>query len=406
VRRAPLCHFVRDMNQYAFLLGKNASLSVAELGVFFGEGIDVAKNNEVAFVDKELPGAPQDFLNRLGGTTEILEIFKKEIPISSIEPVLAEFLKKKAAESTGKLEFAVSVIPENKHTNLLKYLLPKLKKTLRAAGASSGFLNKDFKNINAVFASKQNLVKKGTNISIVCIGEGKVSLGFSVAMQDFEAYSRRDYGKPFRDAHAGMLPPKLAQIMINLGQAPLVFDPFCGSGTILMEAMLMGLSVVGSDMDLKMVEGSKQNTNWLTQNCRVPSEVTCEISQSDAAVALPKTDYSIISVVTEPLLGPPLSAFPAQSFLNNLIIKLENLYLNFFANLAEKTPVGAQVVFILPYWKQRGGAKAVALSDKVVAKICKLGYIKSVFAPLNATSLFYDRPDQVVGREIVRFTRK
>lgn len=406
MRRAPLCQIVRDMNQYAFLLGKNVSLSVAELGVFFGERIDVANNNEVAFVDKELPTAPQDFLNRLGGTTEILEIFKKEIPISSIELVLTEFLKKKAAESTGKLEFAVSIIPENKHANLLKYLLPKLKKTLRAEGASSGFLNKDFKNINAVFASKQNLVKKGTNISIVCIGEGKVSLGFSVAMQDFEAYSKRDYGKPFRDAHAGMLPPKLAQIMINLGQAPLVFDPFCGSGTILMEAMLMGLSVIGSDVDYKMVEGSKQNTNWLTQNYRVPGEATCEILQSDAAVTLPKMDYSIISVVTEPLLGPPLSAFPAQSFLNNLIIKLENLYLNFFANLAEKTPVGAQVVFILPYWKQRGGAKAVAMSDKVVANICKLGYIKSVFAPLNATSLFYDRPDQVVGREIVRFTRK
>ena len=89
VRRAPLCQIVRDiifnMNQYAFLLGKNASLSVAELGVFFGEGIDVANNNEVAFVDKELPTAPQDFLNRLGGTTEILEIFKKEI-LPSIPP--------------------------------------------------------------------------------------------------------------------------------------------------------------------------------------------------------------------------------------------------------------------------------------------------------------------------------
>ena len=35
-------------------------------------------------------------------------------------------------------------------------------------------------------------------------------------MQDFEQWGARDYGRPSRDAVRGMLPPKLARMMVNL----------------------------------------------------------------------------------------------------------------------------------------------------------------------------------------------
>ena len=38
----------------------------------------------------------------------------------------------------------------------------------------------------------------------------------TTAVQDIDAYTLRDRGRPKRDARVGMLPPKLAQTIINL----------------------------------------------------------------------------------------------------------------------------------------------------------------------------------------------
>ena len=58
------------------------------------------------------------------------------------------------------------------------------------------------------------------------------------------------------------LGPKLARAMVNLsgaGPGSTVLDPFCGTGGILIEAGIMGLRVMGSDLDWKMVEGCMRN---------------------------------------------------------------------------------------------------------------------------------------------------
>jgi tRNA (guanine10-N2)-dimethyltransferase len=38
-----------------------------------------------------------------------------------------------------------------------------------------------------------------------------------------------------------------------------VLDPFCGTGGLLLEAGLMGMNVIGSDIDPRMVEGTHSN---------------------------------------------------------------------------------------------------------------------------------------------------
>ena len=52
--------------------------------------------------------------------------------------------------------------------------------------------------------------------------------------------------------------------MVNLtrflGKPPeQIFDPFCGTGGILIEAAISGIRVYGSDLDARMVEGTRQN---------------------------------------------------------------------------------------------------------------------------------------------------
>src|SRR6185503_11866116 len=99
-------------------------------------------------------------------------------------------------------------------------------------------------------------------------------LAQTLFVQDIEAYGARDQARPARDARVGMLPPKLAQIMLNLSAGPLrastddltrlrVLDPCCGTGVILQEALLMGYSVMGTDIEPRMTEYSKRNLKWL-----------------------------------------------------------------------------------------------------------------------------------------------
>lgn len=390
---------------YLFIIGRNKELSIAELESSL-HGVRFLKNAEAVLYKGSLPSPPQEFLDKLGGTVEVIEIIEEGIAMNRIEASIIDYLKKICSGRTGKCNFGLNVIPWRKKSSTLKFLLPRIKKTLRALGIKANFMNKDFQNVSAVFAKKQGLAESGMNISIIDEGEGKFALGFSVALQNIDAYSKRDYGKPFRDANVGMLPPKLAQILVNLAThgamqggkeqaVKTILDPFCGTGTLLMEAMLMGFPVVGCDSDARMVAGAQKNIEWLTKNFPAAAGTTHKVFQKNAAAIISQeVNAKSFSIATEPHLGPPLSDFPARAFLEKLMEDLGALYLAFFKNLAAWVPAGTPVVFIFPFWKNKN--ERTLLSGKIMGKIEALGFKKNL-------SLFYDRPDQVVGREIVQF---
>ncbi|MGB9714676.1 MAG: DNA methyltransferase [Candidatus Bathyarchaeales archaeon] len=72
--------------------------------------------------------------------------------------------------------------------------------------------------------------------------------------------NRRPGKKPF--FHPSAMPAKLARCMVNLAKpkaGELVFDPFCGTGGILIEAALIGCRVLGLDIQRRMARGSLKN---------------------------------------------------------------------------------------------------------------------------------------------------
>lgn len=57
------------------------------------------------------------------------------------------------------------------------------------------------------------------------------------------------------------LHPRIARALVNLSCVPIdgvLFDPFCGTGGILLEAGLIGVRVIGSDIEEKMIEGCRE----------------------------------------------------------------------------------------------------------------------------------------------------
>ncbi len=102
------------------------------------------------------------------------------------------------------------------------------------------------------------------------------------------AYDARNPGK--RDFfHPGVMMPRMARALVNIACAQtgdVVLDPFCGTGGILIEAGLLGMKAVGSDFDLQMIRGSRQNA------------ADAALMLADAA-SLPFRDLSIDTIVTD-----------------------------------------------------------------------------------------------------------
>ena len=86
-------------------------------------------------------------------------------------------------------------------------------------------------------------------------------------MEDFFGFSRKNVqfvGPKKIKKHPHELDWKLTRAMINLiglQEGQTVCDPFCGTGTTLLEAESMGIHAIGLDFDEKMYQISKENLN-------------------------------------------------------------------------------------------------------------------------------------------------
>jgi tRNA (guanine10-N2)-dimethyltransferase len=101
---------------------------------------------------------------------------------------------------------------------------------------------------------------------IVGIVTGKEFLiGFMEnAIQKKRWVSRRPRARPF--FHPSVLYPKFARAITNLCQVKeneTILDPFCGTGSVLIEAGLMGINSIGLDISIKMCKGTKDNLRFI-----------------------------------------------------------------------------------------------------------------------------------------------
>jgi len=88
-------------------------------------------------------------------------------------------------------------------------------------------------------------------------------LTFGVKLEEIKSkpfVERRPRRKPF--FHPSAMPSKLARCMVNLARpraGELVLDPFCGTGSLLIEAALIGCRVLGLDVQRRMARGCLKN---------------------------------------------------------------------------------------------------------------------------------------------------
>ncbi len=341
---------------------------------------------------------PQALLDSLGGTIRIAEVIATVAFPKVTDILVAELL---TALPEGKLTFGMSLFPQDDWQ--LKTLLIGVKKALRKHDRSVRFANRTFRNFDAGTLHNENLFPpKGCEILAIVNEDKKLILAKTLAAQNITALSERDYGKPVRDMKVGMLPPKLALMLINFAATEKtlpqkIWDPFCGTGTIAVEAGNIGIDCICSDISPKMIAASAQNLAHF-----FPGK-NFRIFAHDVADPVPK-DIDASAIVTEGYLGPMFLRAVSDTDLANAKRDIEPIYARFFAEVA-KAPRIETIVVCLPFWRTRHGHNE--FSEKALAAAQK--FWKNALACEGLTSrgsLLFRRDNQFVGREIFVFRRK
>ena len=371
------------------VLGRETKLSLAELEAVFG-----SKQVEQVAANLATVEATNVQIDRLGGCLKAARI---------LEEPLADYL---AALPEGKITLGFSDYSPRANSRTTWNLALKYKNLLKRHGRNVRLVpNQSSATLSSAAAHHNQLGEKVNHLEII---KFKDCFAASVGTQNITAYAKRDQARPARDAFVGMLPPKLAQILINLatdGQPNgLVLDPFCGTGVVLQEAALLGYSVYGSDLSDKMIDYSQKNLDWLrdkTPRLQKSSAPTVKLEVGDATTHQwqPTPNY----IASEIYLGHPLSAPPADIKLKALKQDEKALLLNFLRNLSSQIPSGTGLALATPAWKRPDGSYS---SLDILDEIQNLGYNAKKYRYASFSELLYHRENQIVARQIIVLRKK
>lgn len=345
-------------------------------------------------------------MNRLGGTVKLGDIHV-ECPVAELGAShLADLLRDIPRDE--RIVFGLTVYGGTPAAKKRFSKLPlELKRALKEEGKSVRWVTSEGDApLSPAAVAKLNLTTEGYDIVVIIHGE-TASIGLTTNVQDAEFWGERDFGRPARDDENGMLPPKLARMMVNLariGDGDVVIDPFCGSGTVLMEAALAthAKKIIGSDIDGTQVNMTLQNNDWLIKRhiLRREDEERFQLFTSDVRKAASHIREKIDAVVTEGYLGPALRGSESERALEKNAEEVTGLWKDALTALKPLLKKNARLVCIWPAMKTSHGTARVDLT----ADLASLGY--ELVNPLEGwddtnSPLLYSREGQRVMRRIV-----
>ena len=393
------------LNRSLLILGRQPDLGLAELESIFGASVVHPVGGDAALLDV---ASDELDLQRLGGSIKLCTVlgeFETSKWPELQQRVLQELPRSSALPVEGKLQLGISSYGLNvKPQQLLGFGL-SLKKALKGSGRSVRLIPNQAPALNSAQVLHNHLTGQ-SGFELVLVRHGDQTIyAKTVAEQDIELYTLRDRGRPRRDARVGMLPPKLAQIIINLagGQAApagrRLLDPFCGTGVVLQEALLLGYTAYGTDLEPRMIDFSRANLEWLQRQFDVSGSFS--LAAGDATSF--RWEEPVDAVACESYLGQPFNSFPNPDKLDQVRGTCNAIIEKFLANIGNQLEPGTRLCIAVPAWQQKPGS-FIHLS--ALDHLEKLGYNRVSFEHSRTPELIYSREDQVVARELLVITRK
>ncbi len=351
-----------------------------------------------------------DFIAGLGGVDRIGELIESFDHVPSVDEVLSVL-----SPLPKKWKLGVSFVGVD--GNSRKFSMD-MKKGARALDSRLSFVLPGGKDsaLNSAQVMFNQLDEKPNSELTILRRENRYYLVRTAQIQDIQRYELRDTKRPARDAQVGMLPPKLAQIMLNICVSEMkkdsysILDPFCGTGVVVQEGLLLGYDMVGSDTSTRMIEYSTANMEWLERHFAIDAEF--ELSQHNVKDPFPASWKSKVhAIVSEPFLGEPLHSPLPQNVFDSRCRELKELYLSFFQHAHDILESGDVILFLLPAVKLHGMQDGVfeLFPHSLFDDISKIGYrvkhlipeaLSQEYTGTDRGTITYARPDALVSREL------
>lgn len=362
--------------KWFFLLGRNVELSKAEIEAFLRkEGIEfeilgLKDNGLLAELDKELP---EGCIENLGGVISM----GKVIAEGSFKDISSRLDGEILYSTIGnKLNYDIYNFDGKDFDLISSYLKHKFRgEKLKATEKQ---LNKSIK-----LQEKKNVPNSSSRLVDEHYFVFENCFGRMTENSDYFDVEKRDMKKPVRRSELS-ISPRLAKILINLSETKkgeTLLDPFCGTGVIMMEAILQGIRAVGIDNDKGALEGAEQNLRWIHAD---KEDYTLINNDSTTAKIL-----KVASIATEPDLGKLHRGKPSPDLARKILAEFENLMIKTLRNL--KNSVEGKIAFTSPLLFTKRGKMSCSFE-----KIARSSGLKIITGPIQEF-----REKSIVGRNFV-----
>ena len=193
------------------ILGRQPEIGLFELETLYGAERVQLFGGGCALVDADI-----DFA-RLGGSVKVADVVVTttlSAAFRTIQKLLPQLTRTMPAE--GKIKLGLSAYGFDVTPYQLGGEALRLKKQLRSSGRSVRVVPNDSPALSSA-QTYHNALTSDLGLEFVIAASGdKVVIGRVTDVQHIDSYRIRDRDRPKRDAFVGMLPPKLAQVLVNL----------------------------------------------------------------------------------------------------------------------------------------------------------------------------------------------
>ena len=378
-----------------FTLGTHRGISWAEILEVFKLDAESTKRLDSFLLASLDNTARLDLLfNRLAGAVKMGEVISVASEASEVIKNIATYLKQE--------KFNPKAVVINVYHSKLSPRDIRMRIKERFGGTLKFLGDMKKPTYNSATTAKA-LRKEGIELSIFGDSE-HIYVGRTLYVQDISLWSALDYEKPHRDMKIGMLPSKLARIMLNLaGLEPDdgFWDPFCGLGTLLMQGQFLDLYSYGSDIDVNALRMARENVEWLLKRgyvkglkFRVFKYDIRKNPMSNKILRDIAGRGKFNAIVTEGYLGKPRPRpFSTKRQVLAQWIQVRPLYKVFLRHVSYLIDPGARVVFVVPRYRLKGkGWYAPKL---------EINFKRFKPVRFNTGPLIWQHSDSIVARELL-----
>lgn len=355
--------------RYFFECGSFFDFSHAELSAVF-ESFDISKDsihkisNTILLVENNRIKQSQleEIFNRLGGFIRYGEI------IDDLDSFLTPYFESK------KVTYGISILGQSNFSiKDIQRLANEIKRGFRASKIGVRFILPKQRELNAAQIFNNKILENGFELCIFQ-NNNENMYGKTLGIQDIYSFVKRDTQRPGVDYEMGVLPQKLARIMCNLTalREGIIWDPFCGSGTILMEAAVLGFDILGTDIDLMALDSLSKNIQWLSKENIIKDTkynvFQLDINKVERKVLKDLKRTPINAIVCEPFMGPPQKKLLTEFQAKELITDVTKLFNGFFDVINQIAKKGFKIVLILPSYRTKKGWVDINISQFIDKK--------------------------------------